>query len=257
MAVGGQCPVADLGDACSVVKDRSPAKVAAACIPAFEAAYKKLEPACRWSAFQHFRGLHEQLAQAFSTASAFVVLNADYDDARRRDVDTRCTRIGMILVGSQGRFAAATDPAFYALKFGNDLGPPYKDYLVLHAAFLREGLVEDGRLLPSFAVLGQRLSSLENILLSHQEFQGRGEVEASRDQHLRWFLRGTAKTSTTQESQRILRPEVAAAYAALIKAVPASKSARLVQSYLNLLDQPAMRLGPKSDSFLHSVLPES
>ena len=214
------------------------------------------------SAFAAFRGQFALRAESVGTAiyqnqplqrwiwrvrpEGWTDLDSAPADSLRRFLAAR----GLRAEFSEGNAYAAENTAAMASLFERFLSPAMRSFLAIRRAEEDEGYSEDAGLRISWDQLAERIARWEGFLDANPGFLLVDEGRYWYDNYLAVYLTGMDNSRVFELQRETLDPRVRASYGRFVARYPATRTARIVREYLDVLGRNGWRAEPEVVAFL-------
>jgi hypothetical protein len=157
---------------------------------------------------------------------------------------------GLLLDSSSNTYFLEPRNEYLVQKFGRELSPAYREYLTIGGNEQHERFSSRGTILIPTDSLTSRIMEWENFIVSNPRFL---LIKLAQDKYARYlgaFLAGMENSRIFDPQTNLLNEGSRTSFESFILKHPESRSAKLVQEYLNLLSLTNFGYTEKVDSFL-------
>jgi hypothetical protein len=193
---------------------------------------------------------HMALSYLENNESASAQLESSpYSDAVHQ-LKLRLASYGIRLCSTEGTFYLEPQTSYLLLNFGPELSSANREYLTIksneqQAPFAKEGTI----LIPSDSLIS-RILLWENFIARYPRFISMRSAQDQYAQYLGAFLAGMDNSRVFDSQTNQLNDSSKTAFERFIVGNPESRSAGVVQAYLDLLRSTSFNYTEKVDSFL-------
>lgn len=146
------------------------------------------------------------------------------------------TEAHFALDNTEGMFFWKVDYVALQKKYDPYLSEDLKSYLALRAAQFGKRFVEDASLTISREELGERILAAEHYLTQYPMGLKRAEVKVMYSEYMNHYITNYRYDAIDDKTMKLV-PAVKKSYEQLVKQHPKTKTAELVQEYLNLINE--------------------